>query len=313
MATTRAMVNGGARRAGGRVAALAVSAFVLHALGMYTFRRMLDSPGSTGARRAVPMRGAWARRLPGLTPGASAVALAQLRLAFRTSRGRSILLSPIMLLLIVGVFMRRNLNEMQIGPINLQSGLSLASFASFVGLMSILPVAMNQFAVDKAGITRALLSPLRDGEYLAGKAVGNALIAACPTLFCIIACVIAFPGGSLALWLALPLALGSVYLLVAPAAAIFSAVFPRAVDMNSIGRGSNAHGLSGLLGVLAFVCAGVPPLLIITVVSSWMHRPALVPVVLLLWCAACYGISMLLFVPARRIFASRRENLAMLL
>jgi hypothetical protein len=47
--------------------------------------------------------------------------------------------------------------------------------------------------------------------------------------------------------------------------------------------------------------------------SSWLQRPSLAPVLLLVWCAVSYGISLLLFIPARRIFAKRRENLAMLL
>ena len=122
-----------------------------------------------------------------------------------------------------------------------------------------------------------------------------------------------FPGGSPALWLAIPIALTSVYLVVAPIAAILSAIFPRVVDLNSIGSGSNAHGLAGLLGLLAFVAAGVPCLLIVMAASRWIQRPALVPVLLLGWCAVAYGVNLVLFSLARTIFARRRENLAMLL
>ena len=131
----------------------------------------------------------------------------------------------------------------------------------------------------------ALLSPLTDRDYLAGKAVGNALIAGPPALVCVLAAFITFPGGSVALWLALPIALTSIYLFVAPIAAILSAIFPRVVDLNSIGRGSNAHGLAGLLGMLAFLAAGAPCLLIVMTASRWLHRPALAPVLLLGWCA----------------------------
>ena len=112
------------------------------------------------------------------------------------------------------------------------------------------------------------------------------------------------------MWLAIPIALTSVYLLVAPIAAILSAIFPRVVDLNSIGRGSNAHGLAGLLGMLAFLAAGVPCLLIVLAASRWLERPALVPVLLLGWCAVAYGANLLLFGLARTIFAQRRENLA---
>jgi hypothetical protein len=288
------------------------SALLLHALGVFAFARVIDSPGSTGARRAVPLRDVWGRTLPGLSPGASAVALAQLRLALRTPRGRSILLSPVLMLFIFGYIMRRNVGGLELGMFTLQSGLGLASFGSFVCLMSTLPIAMNQFAVDRAGVTMALLSPLTDGEYLAGKAVGNALIAAPPALLCVLVSFVLFPGGSLASWVAIPLALLSTSLLVAPVAAIFSAIFPRVVDMNSIGRGSNAHGLSGLLGMVAFVAAGAPSLLIAMGAAGWFHRPSLAPVLLLAWCGVTYLISRLLFVPARAVFARRRENLAML-
>jgi hypothetical protein len=309
---TRAAARGDLLPAAGQLAALAVTAALLHGVSMFAFARVLDSPGSTGARRAIPMHAAWGWTLPGLSPGASAVALAQLRLALRTPRGRSILLSPIIMFVFFGFLMRRAVSDMEFGPFSLQTGLGLASFASFICLMSILPIAMNQFAIDKAGVTLALLSPLTDREYLAGKAVGNALIAAPPALVCVLAARIAFPGGSPALWLAIPIALASVYLLVAPLAAIFSAMFPRAVDMNSIGRGSNAHGLSGLLGLLAFLAAGVPCLLIVMAASRWIQRPALVPVLLLGWCAFAFGANLLLFTLARTIFARRRENLSML-
>jgi hypothetical protein len=179
--------------------------------------------------------------------------------------------------------------------------------------MAVLPIAMNQFAIDNAGLTLALLSPLSDREYLTGKAVGNGLIAALPIVVSLLLCRLVLPGGSAALWASIPLALVATYFLVAPAAAIFSALFPRVVDLNSIGRGSNAHGLAGLLGMLTFVTAAAPALLIALAATSWLDQPALAPALLLAWCAVSYAIGQALFILARRIFAHRRENLAMLL
>jgi hypothetical protein len=299
--------------AGRRLAALAGTGLALHALGMWLFGRVLASPGSNSSRRqAGPMSERWRRTLPGLSPGASAVALAQVRLALRTPRGRAILLSPVVTIAVFGFFMRRQTGTMDFGLFSFAGGLSLAIFGAFASLISILPIAMNQFAVDKAGLTFALLSPLDDGEYLAGKAVGNGLIAAAPALVCVLLAFVLFPGGSLALWIAIPLALVATYLIVAPAAAAFSAIFPRIVDLNSIGRGSNAHGVAGTLGLLTFVASAVPCVLLTLAASRWLDRPALVPVLLLVWCVIAYGIGRLLFVPVRRIFASRRENLALI-
>jgi hypothetical protein len=310
---TRAARAGDTRATATALGGLSLFALVVHGTGLFAFRRVLDSPGGSAARRSVPMRPAWTMRLPGLSSGASAVALAQLRLALRTPRGRSILLSPLAMFAIFGVMMYRGgSSELDFGPFNFTTGLGLATFSAFVCLLSILPLAMNQFAVDRAGLTMALLSPLGEGEFLAGKAAGNALVTAMPIIVCLTAGYLLFPGGPGALWLSLPIGLLAVYLLVAPVAAISSALFPRAVDMNSIGRGSNAHGAAGFIGLLAFLVAGAPPMVLALVATRLLERPWLAPVLVGSWCLVACGIAWLLFIPARRVFASRRENLAMI-
>jgi len=311
--SVRSAAFGEASTAGAGLVALAATGLLLHGVGLFVFAKVLDSPGSTGTRRAAPTRAAWGRRLPGLSPGASAVALAHLRLALRTPRGRSIMITPLLMVGIFSFVMRRPASGFNVELFAGQSGLSLAAFGSFICLMAILPIAMNQFAVDGAGLTMALLSPLTDREYLTGKAVGNGLIAAPPAMLAIVISFLLLPGGSLALWVAIPLALLAIYFLVAPVAAIFSALFPRTVDLNSIGRGSNAHGLSGLLGMLSYVAAAAPCVLIMLLTSGWLRRPSLAPLLLLGWCGITYLVGWLLFIPARRIFARRRENLAMLM
>ena len=85
---------------------------------------------------------------------------------------------------------------------------------------------MNQFAIDKAGFTRYMLSPLSIRELLQGKAVGNALIAGGPAVCCFVVPALVFRGGSLAMWLALLFSVIATYTLVAPAAAALSAIFP---------------------------------------------------------------------------------------
>ena len=310
--SARAMAAGDVRSATARVAALAMGTLALHALGVFVFARVLESPGSSAGRRTVTARNAWGRTLPGLTPGASAVALAHVRLALRTPRGRSILLVPLVMMGVFGVVFLRKAGGMDFG-LPVSGGLGFASFTGFMCLIATLPIAMNQFAVDRAGMTLSLLSPLSDAEYLAGKAVGNALIAFPPAAICLIIAVSIFRSGSPALWAAIPLALIATSLLVAAPAAILSALFPRLVDMNSIGRASNAHGLAGFLGMLSFVAAGASNVLIAFVATSWLKKPALTPVLLALWCVVAFGVNRVLFVVARRIFAARRENLALLL
>ena len=309
---TQAAADGRDFDAAAAFAAIAGSAIAAHALGIVAFARVLGSPGSTGGKRTGRMHAAWGTRLPFLSSGASAVALAQMRLALRTPRGRSILLSPIAMLVIFGAMMYRGSGQMDFGPFRFGNGLGLAAFGSFVCLLSILPIAMNQFAVDKAGLTMTLLSPLSDAEVLSGKAAGNAMIAAPPALVAVLAPLLVFPGGQAGLWVGLLLGLMAMYLVVAPVAAICSAAFPRSVDMNSIGRGSNAHGAAGFLGLLAFVAAAAPPAVLALVATSYLGRPELVPLLIGGWLLVAWAISRLLFIPARRVFAARRENLAML-
>lgn len=309
---TRAAADRRTGRAAASLGGLAVVTALLHGVGLLLFVKVLESPGSSGSRRGTPMHAAWGRRIPGLTTGASAVALAQLRLALRTPRGRSILLSPLVMLLFFGAMMYRGSGQMELGPFQFGSGLGLATFAAAICALSVLPVAVNQFAVDGAGLTMTLLSPLPDHELLAGKAAGNALVVLGPLSVAVLGPLAVFPGGAPALWASLPLALLSAYFLIAPVAAICSATFPRKVDMNSIGRGSNAHGAAALIGLLSFFAAAVPAVLLVLLATRVLANPMLAPVLLVLWCVVAYAIGRLLFRSARRIFAARRENLAML-
>ena len=282
-----------------------------HALAFGAFTRVLRSPGTVGSGRTATAGTSRRWRVPGTSAGTSAVAINQLRLALRTPRGRSTLLSPIVVFAVFAAMMLRGGSSMEFGPIALQSGIGLAAFCSFVSLMSVLPLAMNQFAVDRAGLTLAMLSPLDVGSLLRGKALGNAFIAALPAGLCIVGARLLFPGGDPAIWLSVPLALVATYVLVAPAAALLSALFPRAVDLNSIGSGSNAHGAAGLLGMLSFVAAGALAAAIAVGTARVLGRPALAPIALLLWIAVCLAISFGLFHLARDVFDRRRENIGL--
>jgi hypothetical protein len=289
-----------------------VGAAVLHGLALVVFGRVLASPGTVGHTRAVGTETGPGWRIPGSSRAVSAVALNQVRLALRTPRGRATLLGPLMVFGLLAVVMIRGQGGMEVGPIRMESGLGLGAFASFMSLLSILPVAMNQFAIDRSGLTMALLSPLDTVALLRGKAVGNGVIAALPTAICLAAAAALFPLDDPMLWLCIPLALIAAYLLVAPIAAMLSAIFPKAVDLNSVGRHSNAHGAAGLLGMLAFIAAGAPGLGISLLVANTLDRPALAPVALLLWVAISLAISLALFQFAAALFDRRKENLAMI-
>lgn len=292
------------------IAALGVMALAIATAGFAAFRRVLDMPVSLGTRTAGAFGGLWDRVIPGLSPAASAVAFTQLRLALRTPRGRATIGSPLLMPLVLAGLAYKRGGTLPIPFLSTTTGLPLATFGCFAAVLALMPLAMNQFAIDKAGFTRQMLAPLSIRDLLVGKAVGNALIAAVPGVFCFVLPWLMLGGGNAALWAAMPLALISSYLLLAPVAAALSAVFPKVVDLNSIGTNGNAHQAAGLLGMLAFAASAAPAGLLTFLAVRWMHRPELAPLFLLAWCALAFGISALLFIPVTRLVASRVETLA---
>ena len=307
-AATRGGAEGRPAASAAALLALAATAVLLHTGAALAFRRLLAFPGSVSRRRSGGSPAAPARRVPGLSPGAGAVAIAQMRLVLRTPRGRSTLLSPLVVFITLALVSSRGA-----GPFSnlAQSGIGLAAFGAFVSVMATLPFAMNQFAIDGAGLTMELLSPLSDADLLNGKAVANGVLAAAPALLCVLAAFMLFPGGPPALWISLPIAVACVCLLVAPAAAALSATFPRVVDLNSVGRGSNAHGVAGLAGVATVLLSALPPGALILVANAWLNRPQLTPLFLLAWLAVVFVVNRLLLRPLCALLARRRENLGL--
>lgn len=291
------------------LAGLAVAALGIQLAGYAAYRRVLDLPANQAIRRAGSFGGLWNRIIPGLSPAASAVALTQLRLALRSPRGRATIGSPLLMPLVLAG-LGYNRGGLPIPGLQGHYGLALAAMGCYAAILGLIPLSMNQFAIDKAGFTRYMLSPFGVEDLVRGKAVGNALIAAGPIVFCFVAPPLFLPGGRLALWTALALSLVATFVLLAPAAAALSAVFPKTVDLNSIGSASNAHQGATLLGMLAFVLSAAPSALLAFLAIGWLRRPELAPLFLLAWCALACAISYLLFIPVRRLVASRFETLA---
>jgi hypothetical protein len=291
------------------VAGLTLAGLAFHAGGFAAFRRLLDAPGSTSRRQAIAAGSSGRARIPGLSRAEAAVALTQVRLALRTPRGRSLLASPV---IVMGMFMIMTLRQrgFDLGPMELSGGLALAGFACAICLLAILPFSVNQFAIDRAGLTMTLLSPIGYRELLVGKAVGNGIIVAMPASLCILLAFAVFRDGSPILWAALFPAVTSVYAASAPAAAALSAMFPRSVDLNSIGRGSNAHGLAAFVGMIVVIVAAAPPALL-TALAFALRRPALVLPLQLVWCAIVLIVCTLLFGVVAKLFERRRENLGL--
>jgi hypothetical protein len=307
--TVRALARSDHRVSARSALVLVVMTVVVHGLAFAAFTRVLRSPGMT-TRTGAASSPMWTeRRLPGQSAAASAVAMNQLRLALRTPRGRSIMLSPLIAFVVFGAMMwSRSGNPFDVEAV--PPGVMVAAMTSFVSLLAIVPFAMNQFAIDRSGLTLMFLSPLETRALLAGKALGNAAIALVPATVGTLGALSLYPGGPAALWLAVPLSSIAAYLLVAPVAAVVSAAFPRAVDLNSVSRGSNAHGLASLLGAVACFAAAIPCILLV-VIATMLERPVLAPVLLIGWVLVCSAACAVLLRVAAAVVERRREMLGL--
>ena len=220
------------------------------------------------------------------------------------------LISPLIVFAMFAALALRQ-REVELARLSLSGGLMLTTFGCAICLLSILPFALNQFAVDRAGLTLTLLSPISDRDLLIGKAVGNGLIAAVPASLCLLVSYAVFHDGPLALWINIVPGFVATYAASAPAAAALSAVFPRSVNLNSIGRGSNAHGLAGFIGMLAMLAAGLPAAALTLVFARVVGSPLLALVFVSVWCVIALAGSRVLFGLVAPIFERRRENLGM--
>jgi hypothetical protein len=132
-----------------------------------------------------------------------------------------------------------------------------------------------------------------------------------PATLCIIIALVLFRDGSPLYWLGLIPAVVATYAISAPVAAALSAILPRRVDLNSIGKGSNAHGLAAFAGMLVLALAALPSALLTAIAIGFMKMPVLAPVLLIVWCVVALFVSRLLFRIAANIFHTRRENLSL--
>jgi hypothetical protein len=296
------------RRAVPGLALLAVAAAFVQIIAFAAFGRVLDMPQTLGVRRAGTVGGGfWGRRLPGLSPASSAVALAHVRLVTRTPRGLAIMAAPLIMFAFFGLGLFRG-HESLVG-IPLHSGVMLAALVLFLSITAALPIAVNQFAIEGAGFTRHLLLPLTIRELLFGKAAGTLLVTLPAALICFVAAAALFPDGSLALWASIPPAYVATYALTAPVNAALSAVFPKVVDLSRIGKGSNPHQGASLLGLATILASAALPAIFLLLGVFWLERPGLAFALELGWCAVAVAIAWLLFTPVARLVLRRCDTL----
>ena len=291
--------------------ALVVWGAGVHAAGVKLYRRILETPEvSSPRRRGGGMWAVWPR-LPGLSHAASAIAVAEVRLVFRTVQGKiQFFVLPLMILVISVLWTRRPETALfPTGP--LPMGLAIATLGIFLAMMTLEGALLNQFAMDRAGLTLTFLSPISDRDLILGKAAAGAFLVASRALPAMSVAALVAPGGSIFLWLALPFVALALYAWMAPLGAILSAVFPRPVDTGKIVKQNQPHAMASILGMLANLLGVVPMMGLAGVALFLLHSPALALLFVILYCGIALLVSLLLLRLAERVLAQRRENLAL--
>lgn len=184
-----------------------------------------------------------------------AIAFSFLQHVVRTARGRTIVLPALIMTIVLAVIVGAR-GGMRLGAIPLSDGFSVAVFGMAMSFLSVVQLWMNQFAIDKAGLTMLCVQPLTGAQILRGKMAGAGVIIAALAAIPIAAGLVIGASVHPAYWLILAIGTVASFLVLAPLAALLSAIFPKHVDMSSIGQKSNAHPAAGLLGgVLTFASA----------------------------------------------------------
>jgi hypothetical protein len=285
---------------------LAVEGGVLFGLSALVHGTLDQMAEGRRSRRHKPMSGVVAVRLPGMWPGTSAVALAQVRTALRSVRGRLVVLLPgplvaMISLLFGGTTMPEGLEWLTAarGYISFGAGL-------LFGLYAAQAITLNQFASDRAGLTLEFLAPIRDIDLVRGKTIGCAVLIGAGAFISLVCAGVVAPVGSPWLWLAMLAGGAATFLLTCPLSAWTSIALPVAADLSKTGTAGNPHSLAMLAGTFAVAAGAIPVLLIIALLP-----PFIAFAVMLLWLALTAIAARALLGTAARMLKIRRENLAL--
>ena len=287
------------------LAGLALTALLVGGSARWAFGRLLDAPGDRRVRaRQGDLR---VRRIPGLSPAASAIARTFFRLVTRSVRGRVILFTAPLPAFVLAFAWRGKTTEW-IDPA--YTGVLVLSVAGLLALMSMSSFLTDQFAVDRAGLTLTFLGPASGVEIVAGKAIGAMAAFAIPLTIGTIAAVALHPRGSPLLWAGALASVIAAYLAQSPVAAALAAWFPAPFDLTRL-RAGNPHPLASILGLMASVlvyaaCGGLFAAVLALTGSPWAGLAAAALILAVAALVARFGWRL-----AAEALDARRENLAL--
>jgi len=292
------------------VAAIAAEAIVLFAVSATAHRKMLEALESDGRRRRNTEIAATGIRVPFVAPGVTAVAWAQARTALRSVRGRLMVLLPGPIVALLGAFITR-IPDQKVAATMSNLGWVIFGGGLMICFLSSLPFTMNLFGSDRAGLTLQLLAPLSDRDVARGKILGCGAVLVVSAVTVLAAALAVLPSGEPAYWIVAGLSGVATYLLLAPVAIFFSALFPVASDLSKTGSAGNAHPFPTVVCTFLVALLAAPPAAIILAAQFWWKRPTLALPAMLVWLGIAALIGLPAFALASRVFGARRENLAL--
>ncbi len=292
--------------------ALALIGTALFLTSARVHRRLLDSPESNSPRRgrggALEFR---ARRLPGLSRAASAVAWATARMAMRTVKGKAAVITTPLAVGILSFALSRRWEGVDFAGMHVGASSAGLLIALVLPLLSFQPILLNTYAVDRAGLTLQFLIPASDQDLVCGKIAGGALLTAMATVPGLILVALITREGPLALWLAVILGSIATYLVLGPVFAMLSALFPKAADLSSLGTKGNCNQLAGLLATL-LIPAMLSPVVILMLAGQFLWGNLYAGVALVAgWVVVAALLTFPLTQMAAALLARRREQVGL--
>ena len=271
-------------------------------------RRLLETPASAGPRASTRGASASTVRIPGLSPGAAAVAATTLRATLRTVRGKMLVAGPLFGTSLFAVAFRNGGSE---APALLSRPELIAGLGVFIALGNLSALMCNQFAADGPGLALELLQPVAIRELLLGKAVAATALYAAVAGAALLPLPVIVHGLSPALLLAVWLAGLAAALLTAPVNALLAALLPKHMDMAKLGSTGKPHPVASVLSFASQLVALLPGVACLAVAPHLAGGAAAAPLLEVGLVVVAGLAARAALRPVARLVDARAENLVL--
>jgi hypothetical protein len=303
---TRGVIQQDVTAAAGWAAALWGQVALVYWLSGLAHRRVLTDAGGRARRTGVAGFRPFPQ-VPGLATRTSAVAIAQFKSGIRSMRGRlAVLLPGPMMALLSLVFTRSTGDADWISRIP-EHGYVVFGGSLLFALLALHPIALNQFASDRAGLTLQWLLPLSARDLVLGKAAGVFLIFGTAMGLALIVIGATTHSGSVVMWTATVLGGVATFTILTPYGAMISAVLPVASDLSKNGSAGNPHNGAAIPGVFLTALASLPAVGVLLLSLRWGPWASLG--LMAFWVLVAGAIAIPLLRVVTRAVTARRENL----